>query len=142
MTSAGIVPPDAPLNALDPTVASAFEIAGMQSTYAAFDVLVESSVSACIEIEDAGTFHMQNHARVRVAVCGNLTGRPELSDAISNQQLQVVYTARPGAQVASIMPPTNGTIAGKSPIHYGTTSNWGQRHIRATYISQSVDHQF
>jgi hypothetical protein len=91
MTSAGIVPADAPLNALDPTMASAFQIAGMRSTYAACDVLVESSTSAGIEMEGAGTFHMQNDARVSVAVCGNLTGQPELSDTISNKQLQVVY---------------------------------------------------
>jgi hypothetical protein len=50
-----------------------------------------SSTSAGIEMEGAGTFHMQNDARVSVAVCGNLTGQPELSDTISNKQLHVVY---------------------------------------------------
>jgi RHS repeat-associated protein len=107
---------------MDPTASPAFQIAGAQSVYTACGAVVESSASAGFEMEGAGKLYLENHAQVSVVGGANLTGQTELWDTIGNKQVQAVQTTNPGDPLASITPPTTGTIVGKSPTYFDMNS--------------------
>jgi hypothetical protein len=122
MAFAATVPPSACLYALDPTADRAFQIAGAQTVYTACGVVAESSASDAFEMEGVETLYLENHAQVRVVGGAQLNGQTDLWDTISNKQVQAVKTFSPGDPLASITPPTTGTIVGKSPSYYDMNS--------------------
>ena len=122
VASPGSVPPGACLYALDPTASRAFQIAGAQSVYSACGVVVESSSSSGFEMEGSETLYLENHAQVSVVGGAALTGQTYLFDTISNKDVSAVQTTSPGDPLASLAPPTTGTIVGKSPTYYDMNS--------------------
>ena len=122
MASAATVPTGACLYALDSTADRSFQIAGSQSVYTACGVVVESSASDGFEMEGSETLYLQNHAQVSVVGGAQLNGQTYLYDTISGKDVQAVQVTSPGDPLASIAPPTSGTIVGKSPTYYDMNS--------------------
>jgi len=122
MASAATVPPGACLYALDSTASRAFQIAARSRCTPLAESLLNSSASDGFEMEGAETLYLQNHAQVSVVGGAQLNGQTKLWDTISNKQVQPVKVSSPGDPLASITPPTSGTIVSKTPAHYDMNS--------------------
>jgi len=141
MALAATPPPGACLYALDPSADHAFQIAGAQPMYTACGVVVESSASDGFEMESSETFFLQNHAQVSVVGGAQLNGQTELWDRISNEQVQAAQVSSPGDPLASIAPPTTGTIVSKTPAYFDMNSKPASDTL-SQCVWQRPHHQF